>query len=218
MICSTMPRASVLLVTSLLTMSCCRRPASAPGDVPARGPSAEGDKRPQEAPDVSSVRTPSDVTAAVAIRDFDCEAIDDPARGPARLVPPGRGLASWALGGPGGAAWNAADVRCAASVASTCDKGALAIELRVAGAIVAERQIRIANRGAEIVELTVAASTWPNHLDELGTKTRPLPYRTAVFRLTAVVECESPAFGPGLGPRGEFAADSMFLAGFAWGE
>ncbi len=68
-------------------------------------------------------------------------------------------------------------------------------------------------------DVDVTADQWESHLDQATPLTERFPYRTATFGAAATASCEAPeAFGPGLGPRLEFADDRHFTAGFASGE
>lgn len=142
-------------------------------------------------------------TPALGIDRFDCFKGDEPA-----------GLATWGGGGPSGSAWNVDDLRCEAAVRAPCTTGTVDVELRVGKGLVARRTLPLAG-GTATVTLPVRRADWRKNLDD----GKVASYRTAVFRVTATMSCQAPTeIAPGLGPRGEYAVDRVFVAGFADGE
>lgn len=130
-----------------------------------------------------------------------------------------QGLSHWSDGGPGGAAWNASKLYCAIEFQPACSKGAADIELRVGGALVGTQHAAISHDGLQSIGLTLDASQWMPHLDQIGAATKQFPYRTATFSASIIATCELPAkFGPSTGPRLEFADDRHLTIGFANGE
>lgn len=93
------------------------------------------------------------------------------------------------------------------------------MELRVGGALAGHAQARIEKPGLQLVTFDLTAPQWEQHFDQGSALTERFAYRTATFSATATAACETPeAFGPGNGPRLEFADDRHFTAGFASGE
>ena len=138
--------------------------------------------------------------APISLESFDCFAVDG-APG-ATAAPEGPGLSTWKAGGPAGAAWNANALVCIASAHSSCADGQITAELRVGKAILATTTSPVRQHAVEW-RLPVKRKQWEKQLDEAtGPAARRAPYE----------------LGPGIGPRAEFAADRMFVAGFAYGE
>jgi hypothetical protein len=162
-----------------------------------------------------TIPPPAPANAPVAIEAFDCFAAEpDGAE-----VSGAPGLSTWKAGGPSGAAWNVAALLCRTSVRSGCDDGQLLTELRIGKAVVASATSTI-RQHAVSWRFGLKRKQWEKHLDDAtGAAGKRAPYRTAVFRLTATLTCRAPyELAPGVGPRTEFAADQMFVAGFAYGE
>jgi hypothetical protein len=178
------------------------------------------------------VRTPasaqpassSDASAAsggqdrlVRISRFDCVMPDDVADNAEFPWP--KGLSRWSGGGPGGAAWNAGALRCAVEFQTSCIQGEADIELRIGGALSGARHAKIDRGGAHLVTIDLKAGQWEKHFDQGSSLTKRFPYRTATFSASVTASCQAPeAFGPGMGPRLEFADHGHFTAGFAKGE
>jgi len=159
---------------------------------------------------------PARPVAPIAVDSFDCFKAEDDATEDLPAVA-GRGISAWNGGGPGGAVWNASELRCAATIRTTCEAGKVTIELRIGKATAATATVPIRG-GKGDWRASLHHRQWEKNFDELSSS-KGVPYRTAIFRVTALLTCEGPyQVGPGIGPRGEFAADSMFVAGFAHGE
>ena len=176
-----------------------------------------GHSGPAPAPAKTSTATAAAVPPSlpVAIETFDCFPVD-PDGAETSGAP---GLSSWKAGGPSGAAWNLEALACRATVRTSCDDGQIVSELRIGKSTVVSTTLPIRQHAAEW-QVPVKRKQWEKNLDEPSkTSGKRLPYRTGAFRLTATLTCRSPyQLGPGVGPRSEFAADQMFVAGFAYGE
>jgi hypothetical protein len=154
----------------------------------------------------------------VRILRFDCVKAGEEA-GAAAEFPWSKGIGLWTSGGPGGAAWNARSLRCAVEFETGCTQGRADAELRIGGAVSATMTAPIRDAGAQRLVFDLTADRWEKHLDQASPSTKRFPYRTATFSALVMASCEAPeTFGPGLGPRLEFADDSHFTAGFAQGE
>lgn len=206
------------LALSLAALGC----APGGGDSRARGAAHIPSKAPPQelpAPPAVSAPSPGDraspvSVATIGVESFDCFKLEEGSADV--LLPTGAGISSWSGGGPGGASWNAAELLCATTVRTTCDEGTIATDFRIGSVSVGTRTVPIQNeRGKSTLKLT--RSQWEVHLDKIAFAR--LPYRTAIFRVTASLTCRAPyQLQPGIGPRTEVAADSMFVAGFAYGE
>jgi hypothetical protein len=151
----------------------------------------------------------------VRIARFDCAHSEESEA----QFPWSQGIASWSGGGPGGAAWNIGKLRCAVELQTNCSRGAADVELRVGGALAGHTRASIEKPGLHLVTFELTAPQWEQHFDEGSALTGRFAYRTATFSATAIASCQAPeAFGPGNGPRLEFADDRHFTAGFASGE
>jgi hypothetical protein len=129
------------------------------------------------------------------------------------------GLSIWNDGGPGGASWNAATLICAVEFSTTCTHGDADVELRVGGALLTTQKTPLLQAGLQLVKAELRHTQWKKHLDQTSTLTGRLPYRTATVTAAVFATCTLPEqFGPGIGPRLEFADDRHFTAGFASGE
>lgn len=194
-----------LVTTAVVAVAgCSREQAAAPQRAPAAGkplPAAtDAEAGPAVVPPSGGA---AESTAALGIDRFDCWKGEEPA-----------GLSTWGGGGPSGSAWNVDDLRCEAVVRAPCTKGTVDVELRIGKGLVARRTLPLAG-GPTTVAVPVGRADWRKNLDD----GKAAPYRTAVFRVTATMRCQAPAeIAPGLGPRGEYAVDRLFVAGFADGE
>jgi hypothetical protein len=151
--------------------------------------------------------------AALTIEGFDCFKLQSGP--PADYSDPG--ISAWKGGGPGGATWNTLELNCKAAIHTTCMDGEVTTETRIGKALVARNTSPIKDRVVEWRQ-TLAPKQWEKNFDEVRFPAKAV-YRTALFRLTASLSCRAPyALQPSIGPRREFAADHMFLAGFARGE
>ncbi|WP_293373472.1 hypothetical protein [Nevskia sp.] len=160
----------------------------------------------------------SDPERLVRIVRFDCAKFtsDEDA---ANAFPMAQSLRNWMGGGPGGAAWNADRLRCAAELQTPCTEGSINIELHVGNSLAAEQNIAFSRAGMQAFSFDLRDDSWAAQLNQVGEASKQLPYRSAVFVLAAVANCTKPeAFGPGIGPRLEYADQDSFLAGFASGE
>jgi hypothetical protein len=157
----------------------------------------------------------------VAIAAFDCEKVIDlpGVVAPSGLIPAAQGIRAWHGGATGGANWNVTDLRCVVAVDTTCTAGKLGVVLRVGQTVVAERQLDV---GASLgsVELPVLEKQWRRGLDQPSKRVGVgLPYKTGVFRATAIVDCRTPdEINLRSSAYPEAAADAVFVTGFAWGE
>ena len=206
---------TLIALGGLVVPACQRVVAGTPGGDakpvvvarPAQPPPGAVDARP----------VPSVEEASISLESFDCFAVDG-APG-AAAAPEGPGLSTWKAGGPAGAAWNANALVCIAAAHSSCADGEIIAEFRVGKAIVATTTSPVRQHAVEW-RFPVKRKQWEKQLDDAaGPAARRAPYRTAIFRLTVTLTCRAPyQLAPGLGPRAEFAADRMFVAGFAYGE
>ena len=137
---------------------------------------------------------------------------------PKQPITPHHGVSGWRGGGPGGAAWNASELRCEAVIRTTCAKGSVQAEMRVGRRVVATHQRALKGQKTVTWTKTLPSALWEPHLDAPG-PVKPL-YRTGVFRLMAWLECETPyeVHPGGLESYGNAAAWRAFVAGFAGGE
>jgi hypothetical protein len=164
----------------------------------------------------SAVRGPAEAkidAPAITIESFDCYKLHS---GPPADFS-GPGVSAWRGGGPGGATWNAVELNCKAVIQTTCTDGSVVTETRIGKALVDRKTTAV--RGTTVDwRLTLQPHQWEKNFDEVPSPNRAA-YRTALFRLAALLTCKAPyALQPSLGPRPEFAADRTFLAGFASGE
>jgi hypothetical protein len=153
----------------------------------------------------------------IHIEAFDCEKDESsPGQpGPTGLVV--NGIRIWRGGGLAGANWNADDLRCSVRVTTTCTRGQIDLLLRVGKAVVAQRKQEIAGAQADM-SILVPYKTWKAHTDQ-PTKVLDTPYKTAVFRATAVLTCSQPIeVNPWKAWYPSVVDDNMFVAGFAYGE
>ncbi len=68
------------------------------------------------------------------------------------------------------------------------------------------------------MSIPVAYKTWKAHTDQ-PTKALDTPYKTAIFRATAVLTCSQPIdVNPWEARYPSVTAEDMFVAGFAYGE
>jgi hypothetical protein len=160
---------------------------------------------------------PRDTTRLVRIVRFDCVKADD--LEPGADFPWSQGIAAWSRGGPGGAVWNAARLRCAVEIQTDCGDGEVDVELRIGGALAGTQHAAIDRAGAHQLTFEVMAEQWELHFDQSSPLTERFSYRTATFSAAATAACKTPEpFGPSEGPRLGFADDRHFTAGFAGGE
>lgn len=153
----------------------------------------------------------------VQISRFDCAKAEDVSD--ATSFPWKSGISLWAGGGPGGAAFNADTLSCALEFQTRCARGEADAEVRIGGALGIVEHVKIERAGAQLIRFELPNQRWGQHLDEVSALSERFPYRTATFSAAVTAACETPeAFGPGLGPRLEFADDRHFTAGFASGE
>lgn len=154
----------------------------------------------------------------VRIIRFDCTTSSS-GQDAATAFPWGQSLRNWMGGGPGGASWNADRLHCAAELQTPCTEGSIGIELHVGSRLAAERSITFSQAGVQSASFDLRSESWVAQVDQVGKASEQLPYRSAVFGLAAMASCTQPeAFGPGMGPRLEYADQDSFLAGFASGE
>lgn len=188
----------------LLVLSGCEKAASSHPDTAPSPDSAV----------LSESLAVSNAERLVRVVRFDCTNDDG-----ATAFPWGQGLRNWKGGGPGGAAWNADRLHCAAELQTPCTSGFISIELHVGSSLAAERSIAFRQAGVQAVRFDLRSESWAAQLDQVGEASRHLPYRSAIFGLTALAACTRPeVFGPGMGPRLEYADQDSFVAGFASGE
>jgi hypothetical protein len=196
------------LVLTLLLTGC--------GDSSTSTPSLP--KPPSDAPSTAAPSaTPGDTTGLVRIARFDCVKADD--LEPGADFPWSQGIASWSRGGPGGAVWNAARLRCAVEIQTDCSSGEVDVELRIGSALAGTQHAAIHRAGAHQLAFEVTAEQWELHFDQSSPLTERFSYRTATFSAAATAACKTPeSSGPSEGPRLGFADDRHFTAGFAGGE
>ena len=152
---------------------------------------------------------------AIAVDSFNCYKVEGDEKSGA--TPAEQGLADWNNGGPGGASWNAARLLCVASIRSTCTDGSVTTDLRVGQALLSSTTSPLSAGGFEW-RVPLRRRQWERGLDEMAKPNRA-PYRTALFRIAASLTCRAPYdLHPGIGPRHEFTAEAMFVAGFGRGE
>jgi len=156
----------------------------------------------------------------VRVSAFDCEKKEEFPGQPAQKGPvtPANGIRSWHGGGPGGANWNVGDLRCVVRVETSCERGRVDVILRVGKATVAEKKVDAAR--TVDVEIPLAQKSWRQNLDDVKKKSSlDLPYRTAVFRALAAVDCAAPTQAS-LKVSGyrDVTDEEAFVAGFASGE
>lgn len=153
----------------------------------------------------------------IHVEAFDCEKDES---SPGRPGPTGQvvnGIKVWRGGALAGANWNADDLRCTVRVTTTCTRGHIDVLLRVGKAVVAQRKQEIAGPRADM-SILVPYKAWKAHADQ-PTKVLDTPYNTAVFRATAVLTCSEPIdVSPWKAWYPSVVDDSMFVAGFAYGE
>jgi hypothetical protein len=209
-----MRRASLAAVVGcavLLLVGCNRHtPAGARAD-------ASETAQPAKVPDASRPPGKPAKPAAedISIETFDCFKADglEPDGG----LPSGPAIGAWKSGGPGGAVWNATGLACVASVASTCRDGKIDSEVRIGRSLVARTTSALQN-GKVTWRFDLRPPQWKKNLDDEAPAAK-VPYRTAVFRLTSYLACQSPyQLQPSIGPRREFTAERSFVTGFAEGE
>jgi hypothetical protein len=156
----------------------------------------------------------------VRVTAFDCEKKEEFPGLPAQKGPvtSTSGIRSWHGGGPGGANWNVGDLRCVVRVETSCDHGHVDVILRVGKVVVAERKADVAR--TVDVEVSVALKAWKQNLDDVKKKgVTDLPYRTAVFRALAAVDCSAPRQANlKLSGYRDVTDEDVFVAGFASGE
>jgi hypothetical protein len=210
-----MPRASVVLfgtwcIAQVMIFEC----SSLPGFVAvARATGKEEGGAVKTVP--SSRANATSVNPSITIDSFDCfkvEGDEQPGR-PAE----GQGIAAWNGGGPGGATWTASKLLCVASIRSTCTDGSVTTDFRIGKALVSSTTAPLRSERVDW-QLPLRSTQWEGRLDDVAKPNRA-PYRTALFRVTASLTCRAPYdLHPGIGPRADFTADRMFVAGFSRGE
>ena len=123
---------------------------------------------------------------------------------------------AWKGGGPGGANWNAFELRCRGDIQTTCAQGEVQVEIHVGSKRLTRRSLPLKAGAAQVREL-LSMERWWDHLDAETPKGPH--YRTGVFRLTATLTCAAPDRAD-LATRGfaEVVAWRAFVAGFAGGE
>ena len=156
----------------------------------------------------------------VKIDSFDCEKLDDLPGFPRPTGPVTHGILDWHGGGPNGANWNVGDLRCVVRVSASCWPARLAVVVRVAARVAAAKSTAVTARGPLDVEIDVSQRAWNRNLDdEPKANPRRPPFRTAVFRASAEIDCQDrPGANINESRFPEVAAERSFVAGFASGE
>src|SRR5204863_2035132 len=86
---------------------------------------------------------------------------------PSGLVAAGAGIRGWTNGGPSGAAWNVAELRCTARATSSCAKGKLLFTLRAGQQLLQESASPLVNGMADLSVVTPEA-IWRRGFDKPG--------------------------------------------------
>lgn len=212
-------RALATLTAVFCTMCvACSRPS-----LPSAGRVDAGDGGPETSTDLAVASPGSDAseTPLLKIVSFDCEK-HPPLPGQPEasgLVRTETGLRGWHGGGPEGAAWNVFDVRCTTRIVTRCTAGKLFLTARVGRSVVLEREIPV--RGTKPVDsdFLIPEATWMRNTDDDSRRGKRQPFRTAIFRLLAEVNCTIPIrVTPGTWRFIDRSAHDSFPAGFASGE
>ena len=187
------------------------------------GTDAASDKVAASADRPVAAAPPADAARSRLLRitSFDCEK-HPPLPGQPEshgLVKPELGIRGWRGGGPDGSNWNVDDLRCAASIATTCQNGKVFVTARMGRGVILEREIALNGAASIETEFVVPDTTWRRHLDDPSRRGRKWPFKTAIFRLLAEVTCKGPVEATaGEWRFAELSADDSFVAGFASGE
>ena len=179
----------------------------------------DGSARADGGRELSSPRATTD-QRPVRIAAFDCEKYP-PLPGqpePKGLVSPTLGIRGWHGGGPDGANWNVDDLRCTAQVTTACRDGRLLLTARIGRSVVMEKELPLAGDEWINADFVIPEKTWRRYLDEARRQAPRQPFRTAVFRLLAEINCRSPEIAPGQIRFGDLSSEDTFVAGFADGE
>lgn len=208
-----MLRAKVLLLSAVALA--CARPA------PSTCPPGEAKPVAEAKPKADASSPPGDLPL-VKIVAFDCEKYDVlPNEAPPKgVIAPGAGIRAWKGGGPFGANWNVEELRCAARASTPCARGSVSFTFRAGTHVVAERDVRVSDGSAD-VEIVLPSTAWESSYDSPAKAAAPLrlPFKTAAFRVQAVLNCEAPTKASLRDWNYRFvAADDVFVAGFANGE
>jgi len=219
--CLTMLRAKVSLL-SALALGCTRPVPSARPPADAKPAAEAKPKSDAEANPRADTSPPPGDLPLVKIVAFDCEKYDllpneTPPKG---LIAPGAGIRGWRGGGPFGARWNVEELRCVVRASTPCARGSVSFTFRAGTHVVAERKARVSNGTAD-VEIVAPSTAWERSYDSPAKAAAPLrlPFKTATFRVQALLDCEAPTKASLRDWNYRYvAADDAFVAGFANGE
>lgn len=183
-------------------------------------PSSSVNARTDAVPTATSSDAPRD-ESFVRISTFDCEKWYEAPGFPKPTGAIQSGISEWRGGGPNGANWNVGDLRCVVGVASPCTKASIYVAIRVGTKLVAERKLDL-GAGPQIdVELEIPYERWRKNLDEplRAAWAFRVPYRTAVFRAIAQINCSAPVAASAANWKyPSVTGEATFVAGFASGE